>query len=118
MNININMGADVCIALIGGMDRLERHYREEAQRSGVDLRVFNRSEVNIVSKLKHVDAMVIFTNKVSHRAKKEALNVAKVNDIPVYMHHSCGVCTLRDCLSCLRSVAFKEDAGLNYRRGK
>lgn len=61
----------MCIALIGGMERLERHYREEAGRSGVVLRVFNRSEVNIVSKLKHVDAIVIFTNKVSHRAKKK-----------------------------------------------
>lgn len=91
----------MCIALIGGMDRLERHYHEEAEKSGVDLRVFNRSEVNIVSKLKHVDAMVIFTNKVSHRAKKQAFSVAKMKDIPVYMHHSCGVCTLRDCLNCL-----------------
>lgn len=61
--------------------------------------------------------MVIFTNKVSHRAKNEALNVAKMNDIPVYMHHSCGVCTLRDCLSCLRNVAFQADAVLNFRRG-
>jgi hypothetical protein len=100
-------GVLMCIALIGGMDRLERHYREEAERSGVDLRVFNRSEVNIVSKLKHVDAMVIFTNKVSHQVKKEALNVAKINDIPVYMHHSCGVCTLRDCLNCLMGVSVR-----------
>jgi ribosomal protein L30E len=90
----------MCVALIGGMDRLERHYREEAEKTGVDLRVFNKSEVNIASKLKHVDAMVIFTNKVSHRAKKEAMGVAKLRDIPVFMYHSCGVCTLRDCFNC------------------
>lgn len=90
----------MCVALIGGMERLERHYTEEAQRADIDLRVFNRSEVTIVSKLKHVDAIVIFTNKVSHQAKKEALRVAKLKDIPVFMHHSCGVCTLRECLKC------------------
>ncbi|KAF0218599.1 MAG: hypothetical protein FD174_2692 [Geobacteraceae bacterium] len=89
------------IALIGGMDRLERHYLVEAERVGIDLRVFNRSEVNIDSKIKHVDAIVIFTNKVSHRVKKEAMNAARANDIPVFMHHACGVCTLRDCLNCL-----------------
>jgi poly(3-hydroxyalkanoate) synthetase len=63
----------MCIALIGGMDRLERHYIEEAERAGVDLRVFNKSEVNIGSKIRNVEAMVIFTNKVSHRVKAEAM---------------------------------------------
>jgi hypothetical protein len=91
----------MCIALIGGMDRLERHYIDIARRAGVDLRVFTRSEVNIGSKLKNFDGMVIFTNKVSHKVKNEAMSAAKANNIPVYMHHSCGVCTLRDCLSCL-----------------
>ncbi|MCM2357162.1 MAG: DUF2325 domain-containing protein [Geobacteraceae bacterium] len=91
----------MCIALIGGMDRLEKHYLEEAERSGVSLRVFTRSEVNIGSKLKNMDAVVIFTNKVSHNVKKQAMTAAKANGIPVFMHHSCGVCTLRDCLNCL-----------------
>lgn len=97
----IRRGNIMCIALIGGMDRLEKHYRDEAERAGVDLRVFNRAEVNIVSKLKNVDALVIFTNKVSHNVKKQAMSAARANGIPVFMHHSCGVCTLRDCLNCL-----------------
>lgn len=91
----------MCIALIGGMDRLEKHYMEEGERVGVDLRVFTTSEANICSKIRNVDAMVIFTNKVSHRVKAEAMKAAKANGIPVFMHHSCGVCTLRDCLNCL-----------------
>ena len=89
------------IALIGGIDRLERHYQEEAVRAGVDLRIFNISETNIGAKLKQADALVIFTNKVSHRMKKQAVSAAKAHEIPVFMHHSCGVCTLRDCLNCL-----------------
>ncbi len=91
----------MCIAVIGGMDRLERHYREEAEMAGLKLQVFSRSEVNMGAKLKKADAVVIFTNKVSHRARKEAMNTAKLNNIPVFMHHSCGVCSLRECLNCL-----------------
>jgi len=91
----------MCVALIGGMDRLEKHYLEEAGKCGIDLKVFTRSHGNIGPKLKNVDAMVIFTNKVSHRVKKEAMSAARANDIPVFMHHACGVCTLRDCLGCL-----------------
>ena len=92
----------MCIALIGGMDRLERHYINEAERFGIDLKVFNKSEIGITPKIKNVDAVVIFTNKVSHRVMREAMNAAKTNDIPVYMYHSCGVCTLRDCFNCIK----------------
>jgi hypothetical protein len=83
------------------MDRLQRHYRQEAQRSGVELRIYNQAEVNLGAKLKNVDALLIFTNKVSHRARNEALQAVKDRAIPIFMEHSCGVCTLRNCLSCL-----------------
>ena len=90
----------MCIALIGGMDRLEKHYQEEAKRAGFTLQVFTRSQTNISAKLKKADMVVIFTNKVSHRVKTEAMQAAKSRDIPVFMHHACGVCTLRQCLAC------------------
>jgi hypothetical protein len=94
----------MCVALIGGMDRLEKHYREEAERFGIELRVYSRAETKMDAKLKNLDAIVIFTNKVSHNVKKQAMSAARANDIPVFMHHSCGVCTLRDCLHCLRII--------------
>jgi hypothetical protein len=93
----------MCVALIGGMDRLERHYINEAEKSGIDLRVFTKSEVNIGSKIRNADAVVILTNKVSHQVKREVMSVAKSRKIPVFMYHSCGICTLRNCLSCLKN---------------
>lgn len=92
----------MCVALIGGMNRLERHYLQEATQAGIELRVFNQSEANIGAKLKNVDALLIFTNKVSHRARHEAVSVAKAQNIPVFQYHSCGVCTLRNCLNCIK----------------
>ena len=94
----------MCIALIGGMDRLERQYKNEAEKMGINLKIFTRSEASIGSKIRNMDALVIFTNKVSHRAKREVMNIAKARNIPVLMYHSCGVCTLRDCLNCLRET--------------
>ncbi len=103
------------IALIGGMERLERHYQEEALRAGVDLKIFNISELNIGAKLRQADAVVIFTNKVSHSMKKQAVDAAKANEIPVFMHHSCGVCTLRDCLNCLMVSKHSQNSNVeNY----
>lgn len=105
----------MCVALIGGIDRLERHYTEEAARLDVDLKVFNRLETNIGAKLKHVDALVIFTNKVSHEVRREAVRAAKTNDIPVYMYHSCGVCTLRDCLGDIKACPWRKSSDASGR---
>lgn len=88
----------MCVALIGGMDRLKREYLTEAEKIGIRLRIFTKSETGIDKKVKGSDAIMIFTNKISHRAKREVMNIAKVNKIKVVMCHSCGVCSLRDCL--------------------
>lgn len=93
----------MCVALIGGMDRLERHYISEAEKVGVSLKVFSRSETGLAAKIGNVDAVVILTSKISHKAKKEVMKTAKAKQIPVFLFHSCGVCTLRDCFRCMKN---------------
>jgi len=44
----------MCVALIGGMDRLERHYVVEAGRFGVELKVFTKFKANIPLKIKRL----------------------------------------------------------------
>lgn len=95
----------MCVALIGGMNRLDRHYSREAERSGISLRIFNKSVNGIAPKLRGVDALVILTNMVSHRVKNEAMSIARSNNIPVFLYHSCGVCTLRDCFRCIHNTS-------------
>ncbi len=92
------------IVLVGGMDRLGEQYQKEAKNHGVELRIFSQAEHNMGCKIKNADAVVIFTNKVSHHARNEAVAAAKRHGIPVFMHHACGVCTLRECLKCLQIV--------------
>jgi hypothetical protein len=96
----------VNVSLIGGMDRLRRRYIDAAEKSGINLRVFSQAEVNLDAKIQNSDAVVIFTNKISHEAKKAALQVAKSRKIPVLMSHSCGVCSLRECIDCLVNKSF------------
>lgn len=87
------------VSLIGGMDRLQKHYLQEAEKLGVDLRIFTRSENNMEAKIGHSQAVVIFArSKVSHQARNQAVSGASTKEIPVYMSHNCGVCALRDCI--------------------
>lgn len=108
----------MCVALVGGIDRLERHYINEAALLDVELRVFNRLEANMGTKLRHVDALVIFTGKVSHEARREAVRAARMNDIPVFMHHSCGVCTLRGCLGDIKACPLIKSGNASRRASR
>lgn len=92
----------MCVALVGRMDRLIPHYVNEAGKSGIDIKIFPRYTAGMEAKIRNVDAVVIFTNKVSHSVKKKVTAVAKTKNIPLYMYHSCGVCTLRDCFNCIK----------------
>lgn len=89
----------MCATLIGGMDRLKQDYLRAAKQAGVDLKIFTGQENSIVAQLGNSELIIIFTNKVSHQARNEAMNVAKTRNIPVFMLHSCGVSSLRKCLA-------------------
>lgn len=98
------------IALFGGMDRLRKHYIGEAEKCGINLKVFSNAMSNIGAKIQNLDAVVIFTNKVSHNAKNEVIQVAKARRIPVLMCHSCGICSWRECIECLINKSFSSAA--------
>ena len=85
-------------AVIGGMDRLQPHYQKTARKAGYRIKMFTGAENTITERLGRIDLMIIFTNKVSHSARKNAFEAARSENIPVIMCHSCGVSTLRDCL--------------------
>jgi hypothetical protein len=88
----------MCATLVGGMDRLKPNYLQTAKKAGVDLKIFTGKENSIAGQLGGSQMIIIFTNKVSHQAKNEAMTVAKTRNIPVHMLHSCGVSSLRKCL--------------------
>ncbi len=98
------------IALIGGMDRLRRHYVNAAEQSGINLTVYTKKTVNLNAKIQNQDAVVIFTNKISHETKIIAMSTAKSKKIPIIMSHSCGICSLKDCIECLINKSFSSSA--------
>lgn len=89
----------MCAALVGGMDRLRKEYIETAKGLGVDLKVFTGQERSIKNQLGDLDMMILFTGKVSHAARQEAVKHAKTRGIPIHMIHSSGVSALRKCFS-------------------
>lgn len=86
------------IGLVGGMDRATRDYQRAAQSFGVDLHHFERDCPSLERRLNGMDGIIIFTNRISHRARHKAVEKAKGEGIPILMCHSCGVSSLKRCL--------------------
>lgn len=87
------------VALIGGMDRLRNDYANAASEKGFSLIHIERDRPGMSESLESADAIIVFTNKISHEAKRKAAHSAKKRSIPLITAHSCGVSTLRRCLA-------------------
>lgn len=88
----------MCVTLIGGMDRLKAGYEAAAREHGCRLHCIPRNERNFSEKIGSPDLLIVFTNKISHEAKRKACDAGRARGIPVRLVHSCGVSTLRDCI--------------------
>lgn len=89
----------MCVTLIGGMDRLKENYMETAQKLGHSLKCVSKNEANFRDKVGTPDLFIVFTNKISHEAKRKAKAFAQAKNIPIKFAHSCGVSTLAQILS-------------------
>lgn len=67
----------MCVTLIGGMDRLKQDYIAAAKEKGHSLKCISRNERNFMDKIGNPDAVIVFTNKVSHEAKRKAVQLAR-----------------------------------------
>ncbi|HLA48748.1 MAG: hypothetical protein A2W77_05425 [Nitrospinae bacterium RIFCSPLOWO2_12_39_16] len=88
----------MCVALIGGMDRLKREYERTADGYDIDLRHFARGCPSFEKRLNGMDTIIIFTNRISHDARKVAIAKGNSMGVPVLMCHSSGISSLKRCL--------------------
>lgn len=86
------------IAVIGGMDRLKRDYQQVGVKYGVDIYHFERGRPRLDKRLGKMDAMVIFTGRVSHNVMKQARSVAASGGARVIMSRACGLSSLGRCI--------------------
>lgn len=88
----------MCIALVGGMDRLSVSYREAAVRHDIDLQHFLRPCPRLDRRLGGVDAIIVFSGMASHRITDAARATGRAAGVPVIMCKGCGVSSFERCL--------------------
>ncbi len=76
-----------------------RQYEKVCHTYGYKAKVFAKENGNFKRKLGTPNLMVLFTNTVSHKMVKTALDVAKKNQIPVERLHSSSIAALDTMLA-------------------
>lgn len=72
------------VALVGGLDRLRARYIEEAGSRDIKLKVFTEKTGCLGCRIAEADAIIVCTDCVAHQSSKEALRVARTNNVPLF----------------------------------
>lgn len=98
------------VAVVGGLDRLERHYTALAkEHDDLKIKVYSQLKPKMAEKIASADGVVLFTNVVSHNAAREVYRLARDKGLAVVACHRASVSAMRECVDVLVSGAATED---------
>lgn len=90
------------VAVVGGLDRLERHYTALAgEHKDMKIKVFSHIKPRMAEKIASADGVVLVTNLVSHKAAREVYRLARDKGLNVIPCHRASVSAMRECLTAL-----------------
>lgn len=91
------------VVIVGGNECMVGQYEKVCSLHGYKAKVFAKENGNFRKKLGNPNLLVLFTNTVSHKMVKTALDVAKKNQIPVERLHTSSIAALDTMLAGLNA---------------
>ena len=86
------------IVVVGGIDRLERHYKMAAFNKGHKVHVFSTFKANVAKKIPGSKGVILFTNQVSHSLARIVTETAKKSGVPVVKTHKSSLSAFKQSL--------------------
>ena len=97
------------VAVVGGLDRLERHYTALAkEHAGLKIKVYSQLKPRMSEKIASADGVVLVTNVVSHNAAREVYRLARDKGLSIVPCHRASVSAMRECVNALVLDAARE----------
>lgn len=86
------------IVIIGGHDRMVQQYKQICKSYNCKAKIFTQMPAGLDKQIGRPDLMVLFTNTVSHKMVKTAVEEAKKNNIEVVRCHTSSGSALTEIL--------------------
>lgn len=93
------------IVLVGGHDRMHSEYKGIGKKNGFKLKVFTQITPQFGKSIGNPEAIVLFTNTVSHKMVNTAIKEAKRKNIPITRCHTSSANSLDETLKGLKTKA-------------
>lgn len=98
------------VALIGGFDRLKHHYQSTAKERGINLRILTTHTSDLSCKLAQVDAVIMFTDLVSHNSAKKVYKLTRTQNVCLVCSHNSSLTAIRRCLHQVKKMSRRRSA--------
>ncbi|HZD40389.1 MAG TPA: DUF2325 domain-containing protein [Terriglobales bacterium] len=86
------------VVILGGLDRFKHRYEALAAAEGINLRVFPGRIRNLSCKLSGADAIIMFTDLVSHSTAKTVYHHARCQNKNLICSHKSSLSAAKHCL--------------------
>ena len=86
------------VVIVGGHDRMVCYYKKICKQYRCKAKVFTQMPADLNKKIGTPDLLVLFTNTVSHKMVKCAMEEAKRNEIQVVRCHTSSKSALTEIL--------------------
>lgn len=86
------------VVIIGGHDRMVREYKEICRKYNCKAKIFTQMTGDLKKQVGSPDLFVLFTNTVSHKMVRCAMDEAKRSRIPVVRSHTSSQMALKEIL--------------------
>lgn len=87
------------ILVLGGHERMENIYKKQGKEMGYRLKVMCKIKSGFTKRIGNPDAIIIFTNTVSHKMVVAAENIARKNKLTIIRSHNSSQFALENILN-------------------
>lgn len=86
------------VVILGGNECMVRQYKEVCSRHGHEAKIFTHLKTDMRGKIGTPDLLVLFTNTMSHKLLRSALNETRGGDTIIARSHSSSIAALKNIL--------------------
>lgn len=86
------------VVIVGGHDRMVMKYKEICKKHRCKVKVFTQMSANLDKQIGSPDLLVLFTNTVSHKMVKTAVEEAKRSNTEIVRCHTSSATALSEIL--------------------
>jgi len=92
------------VAVLGGLQRLEREYLNLLEGKKIKGRIFNKMTPEFTKSIENMDGVILFTDNVSHNMVNSCCKICKKRNICLLRFQKGSLCSIEKAITCFTDM--------------